>query len=348
VRRILGLSILVLVLGVALTLGTNRFLTRPNLTVILDNMALETIILSGMTLLLIGGYFDLSVDGVVALSGIVAGLAMNRGVPWPMASLAGVGVGLMVGLINGVVVALWKINGLIATLTTWWICLGFAFGLTKAIAPYQFPEAFQVLGQARVLGLRVIVFYALASVVLASVVLHLTKFGAHVYVSGDNREASYMMGVPVQRLGMALYLIVGLLGALCGILLSARLNAASPLATDGTTLRVIAAAVIGGCSLAGGKGSVVGGLLGLLLLNVLGNAIVILGISPHWQKAVLGGVLLTAVLTEQLHLKSWRYYRESLSDLLRPLCARPDPGGLRRSDRNPGSTDRRAAPRSDR
>lgn len=302
-KRIIGLVLINAVLILILSQTTQYFFSRDNLVVLVDNMALEVIALSGYTLLLIGGYFDLSVDGIVSLTGITAGLLMVSGVQWGVAVLIAMIFALGIGLFNGFIVAKVKINGLIATLTTWWICVGISMGLTKALSPYGFPEAFQALGQSRLLGFRSVVLYAIVAVVILSIVLHYTKIGSHIYVSGDNRQSAELMGIETTRLGIGMYVLVAGLSGFIGLMVASRLNAASPIAVDGMALRVIAAAVIGGANLSGGKGTIIGGLLGLLLMHILGNAIIQLGVSPYFQKAVIGGVLLLAVLIERINFR---------------------------------------------
>jgi ribose transport system permease protein len=300
--RIIGLSLINIAFVTLLAMTTPYFMTRANWVVIIDNMSIEAIALSGYTLLLISGHFDLSVDGVVAATGITAGLLMNNNVPWLLAVGATLMLSAIIGIINGIVVVRAHINGLIATLTTWWISIGFSLGMTKALAPYNFPSAFQLLGQARIFGLRVIVAYAIVAVVVLSLILHFTKTGVHLYAIGGNEQSAEYMGVNVTRLSILSYVLVAVLAGSIGLMVTARQNAASVMAVDGMTLRIIAAAVIGGCSLSGGKGSNIGGILGLLLMSILGNAIIQWGISPYWQKAVLGGILLTAALSERLKL----------------------------------------------
>jgi len=300
-KRILGLVLINLVAIFILSITTPYFLTRDNLVVLIDNMSLEMVALSGYTLLLIGGYFDLSIDGVVALCGVVFGLLVNNGTQWTVAVLAAIILSTAIGTFNGIIVAKVHINGLIATLTTWWICIGLSLGMTKALSPYGFPPAFLLLGQSRIFGFRSFVIYALIAVILFSVILHMTRTGAHIYASGDNKTASELMGINTEKLGIWMYGLVGFLAGFIGIMTASRLNAASPFAVDGMALRVIAAIVIGGVSLNGGKGTIIGGLLGLLLMHILSNAIIQLGISPYWQRVVLGSILLGAVLTERIH-----------------------------------------------
>lgn len=301
-KRIIGLIIVNVGAIFLLGLITPYFLTKANLVVLADNMALEAIVLSGYTLLLVGGHFDLSTDGIASLTGVIFGLLATHNVFWPLAILIAIMIAVGIGFLNGFVVSKLHVNGLIATLTTWWICVGFSLGLTKALAPYNFPPAFQLLGQARIFGLRILVVYALVAIVIFALLLHRHIIGAHIYVSGDNRLASEMMGIDTSRLGMQLYAMVAFLAGFVGIITASRLNAASPVAVDGMTLRIIAAIVIGGGNLSGGQGTVVGGLLGLSLMHILGNAAIQLGVSPYWQKAVLGMILLAAILTEKINI----------------------------------------------
>jgi len=303
-KRIVGLIIINIVAILIFGMLTPNFLSKANLTIIIDHLSLEAIALAGYTLLLVSGNFDLSTDGVVALTGVLAGLMMVNGVHWIIAVGISIACAGMIGLFNGYIVSKIGVNGLIATLTTWWICIGITYGLTKAIAPFGFSDTFQLLGQSRILGFRSTVFYALIITGVLSVILHKTKLGAHLYLSGDNKKASEMMGINSTNLGMGMYALVGLLAGFIGIMITSRLDAASPSAVDGMVLRVIAAAVIGGASLSGGKGTIIGGVLGLLLMGILSNAVIQLGISPYWQKAILGSILLFAVLSEKL--SQWR------------------------------------------
>lgn len=302
-KHILGLILIIVLLMAILGLTTQYFLTKNNLVAIVDNMALEIIVLSGYTLLLAGGYFDLSVDGMVGLGGVSAGLMMSKGISWLFASCVSLLLIGCIGTFNGFVVVRAKIDGLIATLTTWWMCVGVSLGLTRAVTQYGFPDDFQRIGQAHLLGFRFSVVYAVVAVIIASVILHWTPAGARIYASGDNRKAARLMGVDTTRLGVSMYAAIGLLSGFVGLVMASRMNAATTMSVDGMTLRVIAATVIGGANLRGGRGSVVGGVLGLFIMHILSNSIIQLGISPYWQKAVLGGTLLTAVLAQQLRRK---------------------------------------------
>jgi ribose transport system permease protein len=276
------------------------FLTRQNLTVVFTNLALETIVMCTVVLLLVGGLFDLSLDGIVAMAGIIAGKLMEGGTHAIPAVAAGMGAGLAVGLINGLAVNKLKVNPLMGTLATWWITLGIAFGITRALSPYGFPEGFQAIGQVRIFGLKIFVYYALVAVIFFSILLNRTRFGWRVFAMGGDRRATRLYGVNTDRLGIILYLLAAGASSFVGIVLAARLNSSTPNAVDGMTLRVIAAAVIGGAGLAGGRGSVIGALLGLLLMSILTNATILFGVSPFWQKGLVGLILFVAVVLDAI------------------------------------------------
>jgi ribose transport system permease protein len=217
--------------------------------------------------------------------------------------LMGILTSLAVSLVNGYLVVRKRTNALVSTLATWWICVGVTYGLTRAMSPHNFPSEFLVIGQFQVLGFRAYDLLALAVVLYSSFQLHLGVVGNHIFALGGHRDAASALGVQANKLGISLYLLVGLLAGTVGTVTASRLNAASPMAVDGMAMRLIASAVLGGCSLSGGQGTIVGAVLGLALLSVLGNAIVLLGISPYWQKAVLGTVLISAIVAETI---KWR------------------------------------------
>lgn len=308
-RRVLGLVAINVVFILVMGIAKPVFVSWANLSMLLANIAFESIAMAGLTLLLVAKLFDLSVDGTVSFSGVVAGKLMLAGLNPVFAILAALATGALAGLTNGILVMKLKINPIVATLSTWWIMTGAAYGLTKSVSSYGFPEWFQSIGQARVGSVRIYVIYAIVIVGVLSIMLAKTKFGRHIYIMGGNPEAGRLFGVKVDRLGIKLYVIMGVLASLIGIVLAARLDASSPNAVDGMTMRVIAAAVIGGCALSGGKGNILAGFLGLLLLNMLTNASIILGVSPYWQKSIIGAVLLLALILDvsngRIKLPKW-------------------------------------------
>ena len=284
---------------IAVGLYNPDFLAADNLRVIAENMALEAIVMVGAVFLLAAGRFDLSVDGSATLSGVVAGLILtNSGLPWIFALLAGFATGLAFGIVNGILIEVVGMDPLMTTLGTWWLGIGIALGATQGYSPYGFPEGFQRLGQARVGGTLIFVYYAIVIVAIGAVVLSRMRFGWQVFATGGDREASRLNGVKVVKIGIILYAMSGLLAGVAGTIFTARLGTATSQAFDGLALNVIAAAVIGGAALGGGRGSILGGVLGLLLLNMLGDAAIFVGLSPYWQKGISGVVLLAAVAAD--------------------------------------------------
>ena len=298
-KRIIGLILINALFITIMAILRPAFISVANVRILLSGWSLESIIMVGMTMLLVAQLFDLSTDGVVAVSGVVAGLLMKQYGATPVEAIAAaLAIGMLVGLINGLLVMYVGINPLIVTLGMWWVMIGAAYGLTKSISPYGFSESFQQIGQARILGLRIFVWYAVVIVGALWVVLSKTRMGRHIYIMGGNSEAGRLFGVQTKRLGVGLFVLMGLLSAFVGVVFAARLNAGTPNAVDGMAMRVVAAAVIGGCAMKGGRGSIVAGLFGLMLLGMLGNACILLGISPYWQKSLMGLVLLTALMID--------------------------------------------------
>lgn len=300
-RRELHLVAFIALFIVLVTLVAPDFASVTNFKQIIENMALESIVMAAMVLLLAAGRFDLSVDGVAAVSAIVGGILIARvGVSPLVAVVVALLIGAGIGLINGLLIERLGLNPLMTTLATWWITTGAALGLTGGIAPSGFPDSFLALGQTRFLGLLATTWYAIAIVPVLAIVLWLTKFGYHVKATGGDRDSARLNAVRVAGIGLILFTITGLASAFAGVMFSARLGSASPVALDGMALNVIAAAVIGGASLYGGRGSVLGGLLGLFLLNMINSASIYVGVSPFWQRAISGVILLVAILADVL------------------------------------------------
>jgi ribose transport system permease protein len=308
-RRVLGNRVVImLIINAAFILIMTRlspyFLYAgngfANFKVMFVSMAMDTIVLATMVMLLIGGMFDLSVDGVVNMTGVITGALLVSGAGTVLAITAGIGAALIVGLINGFAVTRLRMNPLMTTLGTWWVSQGLAFGITQGISSHSFPQGFIDIGYAAPLGITMPIWYAGILVAVAIWVLAKTRFGYHVYATGGNREGARLHGVKVDRVTIICFVLVALASALAGIVYAARLNAAVPQTVNGLNLRVISGAVIGGCSLNGGEGSIVGALLGLFFMTMLTNASIMLNISPYWQMCTLGVVVMIAVGADAL------------------------------------------------
>jgi ribose transport system permease protein len=294
-------------MGLAAT--TPAFATRANLTAVALGMSLDAIIAVGMTILIVSGGFDLSVGAAMALAGAVAALVaatLGSGSLVALVALtAGLGTGAAVGAVNGGVVAGLGVNPLVATLATMSIARGLVLVLSGGYGLSNLPPAFNALGQAQILGLQSPVWAMLLLVPLGDLLLRRSRWLRPNYAIGGNERAAHLSGIPIARMKLINYMLTGGLAGLAGVLLTARLGTASVSAGQNTELRVIAAVVLGGASLAGGEGTVLGAFLGVLLMALIGNALNLFAISPNWQSLITGAVLLFAVTLDALG-RRWR------------------------------------------
>jgi len=296
--RELVLVVTITVLCVAMYFVEPRFLSIDNLRAMLIGSAMEFVLVVAMVFLMVGKMFDLSIDGVVNMVGVIAGLLMVAGVFWPLACVIALLAGAMVGVINGVCTTVLRMNPLMTTLATWWIARGIAFGLTQGISPNGFPQGFVNVGYSTPFGIPVVFMYALAAIVVGTIVLAFTRYGYNTFAVGGNRLAARLRGISVTRVTMTAFLVVAVVAGIAGLVYAARLNAATPNAAVNVNLRVIAAAVIGGCALSGGRGTILGGVLGVLFITLLLNATIVIGIDGVWQYTLLGAVILFAVAAD--------------------------------------------------
>lgn len=290
-------TLIVLDVGFALVMGaaSSNFLTFSNFKQLFIENSMEIALTGFMALLLIGGVFDLSVDGVINMCGVIAGLLLVRHVPVAVAVVAALAAGALVGAVNGVAVTWWRMNPLMTTLGTWWATQGIAYGLTTGTEPTGFSSGFDNIGSGSIAGLSNPVVYLIVLALVLGWLLHRSRFGYHVYATGGNREGARLRGVRVNRVLVTTFILMGLASAFMGIVVAGQVDASSPFAVNGENLRVIAGAVIGGCSLTGGRGSVAGALLGALFMVMLNNAVIVLGINPYWEYTALGVVVFAAV-----------------------------------------------------
>ncbi len=301
-KESLGLLIIYALLVVVLSLRSPYFLSVNNGFNILTAVATVGIIAVAMTMVIVSGGIDLSVGSVVALAGVTVAQLSHR-MPIGAAVAVALFVGLFVGLFNGLAITRAGINPLIATLGSLSIARGLSFvfsgGLTQSID--SVPFAF--LGRGFVAGIPFQVVVMAVLFALAAWVMKSTVWGRSVYAVGGNALASRLSGLPVQRLQLSVYILSGLSAALGGIFLASQLGAGAPAAAAGIELSVIAAVILGGTSLSGGKGTIAGTLLGVLILGTLNNGLTLLSVSSYYQEVARGVVLLLAVGLDQLRLR---------------------------------------------
>ena len=299
---LLGLVAVYAVLVIALSLLSPYFFSVNNFLNILVAVSITGIIAVGMTMVIVSGGIDLSVGSVVAITGTVVA-QLSHQTSLPVAVGAALLIGVVVGAFNGFAITRIGINPLIATLGTLSIARGLAFvfsgGLTQTIS----DDTFGFLGRGFLLHIPFPVIVMLALFALAAYAMRNTVFGRSLYAIGGNGQASRLAGLPVQRLQITVYLLSGLGAALGGLFQASQLGAGAPQAASGIELSVIAAVILGGTSLSGGKGTIAGTLLGVLILGTLNNGLTLLNVSSYYQEVARGLVLLLAVGLDQLRLR---------------------------------------------
>jgi ribose transport system permease protein len=296
-----GPLIALLVLCLVTALLTGRFLSPLNLTNILVQSSIMAVIAIGMTFVIIGGGFDLSVGSTVALAGCIAAMAM---VQFGLAAgvLAGIATGTAVGLVNGVIVAKLGINPFISTLGTMVLVRGLVYLITGGapVGDDRLPTAFLAFGSARLLGIHYLVWVPAALLVVLSWVMAATPYGRRIYATGGNREAAYLSGVPVDRIIASTYIWCGGLAGLAGVMLAARLQSGQPTAGEYYELTAIAAVILGGASLHGGEGALYKSIIGVFIMVVLGNSLNLLNVDSYWQRVAIGVVIIAAAAADRL------------------------------------------------
>jgi ribose transport system permease protein len=294
------LGTLVGLLGLCLILWilTPHFLTVSNLLNVAQQTSINAIIAVGLTFVIITAGIDLSVGSILAFSGVVLAWALQAGVPLPLALLLGVGVGTVSGLVNGVLISYGRLPPFISTLGMMSVARGAALLFSDGRPISGFNEGFRFLATGEILFIPVPVIITGLVYLVAHFVLTRTKFGRYAYAIGGNEEAALLSGVNVKLQKAMVYGLSGLLSGLAAIILTARLNSAQPIAGIMYELDAIAATVIGGTSLMGGRGTIFGTLIGALIIGVLRNGLNLLDVSPYIQQVVIGSVIIAAVLVD--------------------------------------------------
>ena len=281
---------------IVLALATDSFLTANNLTNVVRQNAFPAIIAAGMTFVILTGGIDLSVGSVVALSGVLCADAIVHGWGIPAAVILGVATGLAVGVINGLVITRIGVPPFIVTLATMLVVRGVAFKYTDARTIAGLPQEFAAISQSTIMAAAMLAVYAAAWILLMR-----TPFGRHVYAIGGNRDAAWLAGVRVVRVLIATYVICGAGAGLAGVLVASRLSAGYPRAGELYELDAIAAVVVGGTSLYGGRGSIWGTIAGAFFIGILNNGLNLYNVSAYDQMIAKGTVFLLAA-----SLDRWR------------------------------------------
>lgn len=310
-QPLIALFILCLIIGFL----SDKFFTVSNFWNVLRQISVNICISVGMTLVVLMAGIDLSVGSVLALCGAVTAGLFKMGIELPSqnlyigftllgAALAGVLTGALLGFFNGFVITRFKVPSFVATLAMLTVARGLTMLWTKGFPISGLGEQFAYLGTGWFAGVPVPVWISAVVVAVAILISDKTKLGRYIYAIGGNENASLLSGINITKVKITVYTIAGVLAAVGGLMVTSRLDSAQPNAGTGYELDSIAAVVIGGTSLSGGKGSIWGTVLGAIIIGVLNNGLVLLNVSPFWQQVVKGFVILLAVIIDKANSKN--------------------------------------------
>jgi len=307
IRKFREFNICLILIAVCLliSLFSEYFLKTENLMGIAKSFSTTAIMALGMTMVIVIGGIDLSVGSIVGLSAIMTAFGFENGYPAVVCVLMGLAIGFLVGLSNGLLIAKLKLQPFIATLGTMNIGRGLIYIMTKGTPKTpDLPKGFVFFGQGY-LGVVPMPVVILAVLTLTfTIIMTMTRFGRHVYAIGGNELASKLSGVKTDKTKIIVYSLSGMLSAVAGIVLYSRLTSAEASAGFGSEVDVIAAAVIGGASMAGGAGSIIGAVIGAALIGVIQNGIVLLSINTYAQQVIIGMVILIAISLDTFRKKN--------------------------------------------
>ncbi len=295
------LAALLVILGgmvLLLSLLTSTFLTANNIFNVLRAFSWIAIASFGQSIVIIGGGIDLSAGSNMAFAGIITAMLLLAGYSVVFSILVGLLITLGIGLLNGLMVSKTKLPPFIATLGTMSIVRGFCYGMTQGWPVRNLPRSFMFLGQTDIWRVPLPAIIMIGLAVFCAILLEKTKLGYHVYAVGGNEYAASLVGINTGRVKTIAFTLSGLFAGIGGLLMTARLGVAAPTAAQGYELDIIAAAVIGGISLTGGEGSVWGALIGAAIMQILRNALVLMGFPAYWQPAAIGAVIIGAVMID--------------------------------------------------
>lgn len=298
-REEVTLLLTLLALCVVMTFLNDKFLTGGNIINVLRQSSQIGICAIGMTMVILLGGIDLSVGSVQGLAGVAAVVILNRSGSIGLAIAAGILVGAAVGVINSLIITKMNITPLICTLGTMSMISGTALVATNAVSYQVANNDYMKIGIGRIGVIPVPVILLIVLVVVFYFILNHTIYGRYIYAIGGNKDSAALAGIPVDKVIIITYTISGMLTGLAAVVLSARLGSGQPSAGTGFEMTVIAAVIVGGVSLSGGKGSLIGAMIGVLTLYVLSNGMVLMDISSFWQDIMKGALIILAVYIDE-------------------------------------------------
>jgi len=290
-RRDLTLLLTIVIACAVISRLTPHFLTFVNLQTLGLAVAFNAIVVIGMSILMIAGGIDIAVGATYGLAAIVVGLLISNGFPIVPGILVGLGIGIVVGCGNALLINRFGLSPFLATLGMQSVCRGILWLVSGGHSVVGLPPQFVVLGQTKIASIQLPVYIMLVLVIAADVCLRRTRFLRQFYYIGVNPQSAESCGIPVRRVTSIAYILVGFLAALAGILDGARVGAIYVMSGTGIEFQVITAAVIGGTSMAGGRGTIFGAFLGVILMAILTNVLNLAGVNMYWQSVFIGAIL---------------------------------------------------------
>ncbi len=294
-KSLIGLIILCVVISII----TPRFLTVTNILNVFTQVSVNAIIAVGMCFVILTGGIDLSVGSTLAITGAIAATLVKSNTNTFVTIIAVLIIGALIGLFNGILVSKGKIQAFIVTLATMTVFRGVTYVYTKGTPISGLSSDFTVIGNGKLAGIPLPVILILLVVLGAWYVLNQTRYGRYVYAVGGNEDSARLSGINTDKIKALVYVICGVTAALSGIVVTSRIGSASPNAGSGFELDAIAAVVLGGTSLSGGEGSVIGTIIGAMIIGVLNNGLNLMNVSPFYQLIVKGFVIILAVILDK-------------------------------------------------
>ncbi|RJW51713.1 ABC transporter permease [Clostridiales bacterium TF09-2AC] len=298
---ILPLCLLLIVVGCV----NPNFFAMNNILDILKTSSFSFIVAVPITFLMASGGMNLSIGAATSFGGVVCAFALKAGMPIPVSIVLALGAGAVVGVINGIVIVYFDLPPFIATLGTQYAFNGIIAITTENLAISGFSSSFKMIGQNKLFGMVPLpVVYALIIGIIGHIILVKTKYGRAILAIGGNRETAYLAGINVRAKCLTVFIATSMLAALSGVLMASRFASAQPAAGTGTELTIMASVIIGGTSMFGGTGTVLGSALGCILLATITNALIVMKVSTFWQNLIFGVILLAAIFIDKYRRKA--------------------------------------------
>ena len=298
--REVSLLLIIVILCAVLASATSNFLKPANFRVLLQGMSTDMMIAIPMGISLIAGNIDFSVGSNLCLTSAITGLALNNGIGVFPSVLIGLACGILLGLVNGVSVNNLKLTPLVGTLGTWMAYRGIALVVLNSGTLSRFPDGFLILGRATVFGIPISIIYMFAIIFLGIFALKYINFFHNAYFIGSNKLSATLAGINRSKFVYISYALTGMIAAFAGIIMTARLGSATQFAGNGLEFRIVVGILVGGISMDGGEGNLIGMFLGVLLMQLVGNAIVLLYLNPSYTQVINGFILIGAIAVDML------------------------------------------------